>query len=455
MDRPTAVSETAHHRQRLRARYNLPISTQQRETQRDPGTFNLPLNIVKTGFAHPGSSNLVNVLVGVIERLGESEGAGRERVDVPDGLDVRGVEGEWCAWGKGEEEVRDGVLGEREKWRRMMRDAKRGVGGGVPVMLFVHGGAFYLGNPATSRPVVAQLVKNTGGLAFSVRYRLAPQHPFPAPILDVIVSYLSLLYPPPGAIHDPIPASSIVFVGESSGANLCFAALQFILELGRQSGNRVPKVLFHGREVEMLVPAGLASVCGMLDLTRSLPSWTRKDDYDLYGAGPGPYLQPDFPKCEAWPTDPPRGELYCDVSAMCHPLVSPTAAKDWSGSPPLFICVGEERAADCNLVLARRAAGQGVKVVCEQFEAMPHLFFLLMAGTENVKMCYRDWAGFCRRCVDERETMRSESSLVEVQSLKRRAFELDALRLVSYEEALRLMRARRDAGGTITIKAKF
>ena len=312
-----------------------------------------------------------------------------------------------------------------------------------------------LGNPATSRPVIAPLVKATGGRAFTVRYRLSPQQPFPAPLLDIVIAYLSLLYPPAGSLHEPIQADCIVFVGESSGSNLCFAVLQFILELGRQQGTSTPKVLFQGKEVEMPVPAGLASVCGMLDLTRSLPSWTRADDYDLYGAGPGPYLHADFPKCEIWPTNPPRGELYCDVSAICHPLVSPTAAQDWTGSPPMFICCGEERAADSNLIIARRARSQGVKVVVEQFEAMPHLFFLLIAGSLNAKMCYRDWAAFCGQCVDHAANLVGASSLVEVGTLNKRLFDFDTLPLVSYEEALRLMKARRDAGGTATIKAKF
>ncbi len=303
--------------------------------------------------------------------------------------------------------------------------------------------------------MLANLVKGTSGRALAVRYRLSPQHPFPAPLVDIIVAYLSLLYPPPGSFHDPVPADSIVFVGESSGANLCLAVLQFILELGRQQCTSVPKVVFHGKEVALPVPAGLASVCGMLDMTRSLPSWTREDDYDLYGAGPGPYLLPDFPKDEIWPTRPPRGEMYCEVSALCHPLASPTAAVDWTGSPPMFICCGEERAADSNAVVARRASDQEVRIVWEQFEAMPHLFFLLMANTPNGKVLYEDWAAFCSDCVYGGQDQNGTNVLVEVKTLKKRQVDLKNLASISYEGALRLMKARRDAGGVSTIKAKF
>lgn len=312
-----------------------------------------------------------------------------------------------------------------------------------------------LGSPAASRPITANLVRVSSGRAFAVRYRLAPQNPFPAPLVDIIVAYLSLLYPPPGSFHDPVPADSIVFVGESSGANLCFAGLQFILELGRQQSRDTPVVNFHGQEVALPVPAGLASVCGMLDLTRSLPSWTREDDYDLYGPGPGPYLLPNFPKCELWPTSPPRGEICCDVSALCHPLVSPAAVEDWTGSPPMFICCGEERTADSNMVVARRASEQGVKVFLEKFEAMPHLFFLLMANSQNAKTCYQDWATFCSRRANQKQSQKAKSLLVEVESLNKRSFDIRNVDLVSYEEALRLMKARRDAGGMATVRARF
>ena len=47
-----------------------------------------------------------------------------------------------------------------------------------------------------------------------MRYRLAPQHPFPSALLDALVSYFTLLYPPPGSIHEAVPASDIVFGGD-------------------------------------------------------------------------------------------------------------------------------------------------------------------------------------------------------------------------------------------------
>ena len=62
-------------------------------------------------------------------------------------------------------------------------------------VLYFHGGAYYLLDPSTHRPTTKKLAKLTGGRCYSVRYRLAPQNPFPAALLDALVSYLTLLYP--------------------------------------------------------------------------------------------------------------------------------------------------------------------------------------------------------------------------------------------------------------------
>lgn len=145
MDRSTAARLTAHHRNRLRARYNLPISIQQRETQRDPGLLALPLWVCKVKFPAPadevgrdsssadadeGHVDLVGALRGVIERLGE----GTERFDVPR---VRDVEGEWVGWRRDGGNGNEVEVDERTKFKRLMRDTNNRL-----TILFVHGGAF-------------------------------------------------------------------------------------------------------------------------------------------------------------------------------------------------------------------------------------------------------------------------------------------------------------------------
>jgi acetyl esterase/lipase len=49
------------------------------------------------------------------------------------------------------------------------------------------------------------------------RYRLAPQHKWPAQLVDALLAYCYLIYPPPDAPHEPIPPSRIILAGDSSG----------------------------------------------------------------------------------------------------------------------------------------------------------------------------------------------------------------------------------------------
>lgn len=149
------------------------------------------------------------------------------------------------------------------------------------------------------------------------------------------------------------------------------------------------------------------------------------------------------------------------------------------------MCVGEEeRARDAVMVVAKRAKGQGVSgVQVLAFEAMPHLFFQLMSRTPHAELCMREWADFCRECVvgvdagadvaerkkggeGDRKQQKQRSGtasaasshscqVVDVESLKKKDAHLEDVSSIQYEDAVALMRAMRDRGGTSSLKANF
>ena len=203
----------------------------------------------------------------------------------------------------------------------------------------------------------------------------------------------------------------------------------------------------------MPLPAGVATACGYFDVTRALPSWTTSRVYDILEPGPVSYLLPGGPTCEAWPAKPPRGEIYCEVSALAHPLVSPCAAEDWTGSPPMWLGYGEERLADCNAMLAARARDCGVVAREEVFEGMPHLFFQLMGKFPAVRVCYEDWGRFCSSVVNG--DVEGGSKVFEIETGQKRKIDHHEARTVAYRDAVKLMRAKRDAGGITGVMAKF
>lgn len=100
-------------------------------------------------------------------------------------------------------------ISESAKYNELMKECQE-----PTTVLYFHGGAYYLCDPATHRSTVKKLAKLTKGRCYSVRYRLAPQDPFPSALLDALVSYFTLLYPPPDAYHDAVKPEHIVFAGD-------------------------------------------------------------------------------------------------------------------------------------------------------------------------------------------------------------------------------------------------
>ncbi|KAK2754863.1 hypothetical protein FQN54_006756 [Arachnomyces sp. PD_36] len=326
-------------------------------------------------------------------------------------------------------------MSEPEKYENLTKEATTNV-----TLLYFHGGSLYLQDPCVMRSLTSKYARLTGGRVFSVRYRLAPQNPFPAALLDALVAYLSLLYPPPGASHKPIPASHIIFTGDSAGGNISLSLLQTLLQIHRSNpNNNPPTIPFHGKRAPIPLPGGLALNSPSLDLTRSLPSTQTNAHYDFL---PPPYIDTKIkpPHCAIWPSDPPRADIYCEGSILRHPLVSPLTAKSWEGAPPTFIVCGEEMLTDEAKVFAQRAAGQRVKIVWQQYEAMPHCFSLVLEGNAGGEMCFSSWAEFCKKVVRAPDEIETEGVFVAAKSLERTPVDVSRLTVLEDEEIERLMR---------------
>ena len=233
----------------------------------------------------------------------------------------------------------------------------------------------------------------------SIKYRLAPSHTFPAPVLDAILAYASLIYPPPGAPYSAVPASRIVLAGNSAGANLCLGLTKFLLELQRPSASPSTAgggIDFHGRIISLPLPAGIATVSGWCDQCDALPSWHSNGEYDFLGVLQ-PACMPKHPTDAIWPSNPPREHPYCVAATLDHELVTPAAVQDWTGAPPMwFACGCEERGVDGNRVVASQAAKAGVGVTWNEYEGMPHEFPIIMGKLPQAKHAFELWATACK-----------------------------------------------------------
>lgn len=119
----------------------------------------------------------------------------------------------------------------RSLWLRLQnewRSAKRDENGQRPrqkpgrVILFLHGGAYYINSPATHRTITIPLSKYCDARVFAVDYRLAPETRFPGQLHDAVLAYLRLI----DDLH--IPPENIIICGDSAGGGLALALLLYL-----------------------------------------------------------------------------------------------------------------------------------------------------------------------------------------------------------------------------------
>jgi len=205
-----------------------------------------------------------------------------------------------------------------------------------PVVLHFHGGAYVLGSARGSLEYASRLADAVRGQTYSVDYRLAPEHPYPAAIDDAVQAYRGLL-------ASGVSAKRIVLSGESAGGGLALALAMAIRGAG------------------LPAPAGVFAVCAFTDLTLSGPSVpaysgsdpaAHRDSLALLGAS---YFQSHEP------TDP-----------MVSPLFGST-----SGLPPLFLAAAKEEVLLSDTTrFAEKAAQEDVDITLRLVEDSVHVFTL-------------------------------------------------------------------------------
>ena len=216
---------------------------------------------------------------------------------------------------------------------RAFRVAAPGAARGKAVLHF-HGGGYLIGSAKGSLEYASRLAAAVGGTCYTVDYRLAPEHPYPAAIDDAVAAYRALL-------ARGIPANSILLSGESAGGGL---ALALVLAL-RNAGDPLP--------------AGILAVAPFTDLTVSGASVRAFN-------GDDPAANRDLLTF--------MGASYFQGHEPTDPLVSPLFS-DLAGLPPLFLTATQgECLLDDTTRLAERAEKAGVDVTLRLVEDSVHVY---------------------------------------------------------------------------------
>lgn len=83
---------------------------------------------------------------------------------------------------------------------------------GAAVVLYLHGGGWVVGDLETHDPVCRRVANATGAVVVAVDYRLAPEHPHPAPLDDAWAALL--------AVAGRFPGRRLGLAGDSAGASM-------------------------------------------------------------------------------------------------------------------------------------------------------------------------------------------------------------------------------------------
>jgi len=100
----------------------------------------------------------------------------------------------------------------------------------APVLLYLHGGGWVAGSVETVDRLCRRLADRSGCAVLSVDYRLAPEHPFPAPISDAETALAWLRREATGLGVD---ASRVAIGGDSAGGHLATVVARRERDAGR------------------------------------------------------------------------------------------------------------------------------------------------------------------------------------------------------------------------------
>ena len=106
------------------------------------------------------------------------------------------------------------------------------------VILHIHGGGHMSLSSTTHRTINSQLSRVLKAPVFCPNYRLAPDHPFPSGLVDILACYLSLKSGMPYNLANVVNLETvqrrwknIVLVGDSGGAAMCLQLIQILKKL--------------------------------------------------------------------------------------------------------------------------------------------------------------------------------------------------------------------------------
>jgi acetyl esterase len=143
---------------------------------------------------------------------------------------------------------------------RLYRPAPAVPGAPQPVLVYLHGGGWTIGDLDTHDVLCRQLARASGGVVVAVDYRLGPEHPFPAAVDDCLAA---VRWVRAQAAALQVDAGRLAVGGDSAGGNL--AAVVCLAQ--REAGEPPPVfqlLIYPATDMRALAPSHQANGQGYL-----------------------------------------------------------------------------------------------------------------------------------------------------------------------------------------------
>jgi len=223
-------------------------------------------------------------------------------------------------------------------------------------LLHIHGGGYVTGSVTSYLRMCILMAQTLKVNVLLPAYRLAPEHPFPAALEDVLKIYRWLL-------SHGYQSKDILISGDSAGGGLCVASVLALRDQGDA------------------VPAAVICLSPWADLTMQGQSHVTKS------------------KSEAMLNTETLREwalAYTNKENLGNPLVSPIFA-DFHDFPPLLIQVsGDEILLDDAVALAEKAKSAGVDVSLKVWDGLWHVWQVVGDAIPESKMAFEEIGQFAR-----------------------------------------------------------
>jgi acetyl esterase/lipase len=203
---------------------------------------------------------------------------------------------------------------------------------GDKVIYYLHGGGYISGSAKTGRPLTAPLARKMGVRLFTIDYRLAPEHRFPAGLDDIVAGYHWLL-------STGLDPRNLSVMGDSAGGGLALALAMTLRDSGAP------------------LPASLVCLSPWTDMTGNSATIKANAERDPM------FVAED---CHRY------SSAYLGEHSRLDPLASPLLG-NLAGLPPMLIQVGRnEVLLDDARSLHEKVRATGGSSELHIFEGVPH-----------------------------------------------------------------------------------